>query len=282
MNYTSIAVHVDSSRHMADRVGFACAVANTHNAHLIGLATTGIAEAASMAGISGEGGAFIGSYLDTCKERTTANLEEFENIARKSNVASFEKRTLDEETGYALCLQARYSDLIIAGQTDPDEHVFMEQSGIPEYVVTHSGRPVLLVPYALENPQLNYEKACIAWDGGLPAARAAYGAIPLLRHFKKVEVVIFNPATGFHAHGEEPGADIAHYLSRHGLHVDVTRHSTGNAVDVGSALLSQAADTGAGLIVMGAYGHSKLRELVLGGVTRTILKSMTVPVLMSH
>jgi len=121
----------------------------------------------------------------------------------------------------------------------------------------------------------------IAWDAGVEAARAVRDALPLLRRADTVEVAVFDPERGRREHGEQPGADVALYLARHGVKVSVARQS-GADFEVGAQILSRAADTGADLIVMGAYGHSRVRELVLGGVTRTILESMTVPVLMSH
>jgi nucleotide-binding universal stress UspA family protein len=96
-----------------------------------------------------------------------------------------------------------------------------------------------------------------------------------------VHVIAFQPEKSGAAHGEEPGADIALFLTRHGVKVRVSRYDAPD-VDVGNQLLSRAFDLSADLIVMGAWGHSRLHELVLGGVTRTLLESMTVPVLMAH
>ena len=122
----------------------------------------------------------------------------------------------------------------------------------------------------------------IAWDGSLEASRAVSGAIPLLRQADLVQVAVFDPEIGPAAHGEEPGADIALYLARHGVKVDVERQRTGNEIDIGNAILSHVADFGADLLVMGGYGHARVREILMGGVSRTILRSMTIPVLMSH
>ena len=121
----------------------------------------------------------------------------------------------------------------------------------------------------------------IAWDAGREAARAVSDALPLLKRAKAVEVAVFNAERRRREHGEQPGADVSLFLSRHGVKVTVAQQS-GADFEVGAQVLSRAADTSADLIVMGAYGHSRVRELVLGGVTRTILESMTVPVLMSH
>ena len=106
-------------------------------------------------------------------------------------------------------------------------------------------------------------------------------ALPLLRTARTVTIVVANPAKGIAGHGEEPGADIALHLSRHGIRADVERHAVEDR-SVADLLLSRASDLGADLIVMGAYGTARLRELVLGGATRDMLRGMTIPVLMSH
>ena len=119
----------------------------------------------------------------------------------------------------------------------------------------------------------------VAWNASREATRALTDSIPLLREAETVHVIAFDPAAA--PHGEVPGADIGLYLARHGIKVTVSQQ-TAPDVDVGNQLLSRAADLNADLIVMGAWGHSRLHELVMGGVTQTILRSMTVPVLMSH
>jgi nucleotide-binding universal stress UspA family protein len=114
----------------------------------------------------------------------------------------------------------------------------------------------------------------------MEATRAVTAALPLLKQAARVTVVVFNPQSRYGVHGQQPGADLALYLSRHGVRVEVSAQPT--ALDAGNALLSLAADTGADLLVMGGYGHARLREMLLGGVTATILRDMTLPVLMAH
>ena len=137
----------------------------------------------------------------------------------------------------------------------------------------------MIVPHAghFERPG---KHVLIAWDGSMEATRAVSNALPALRRAKQVTVALFNvPRYGI-VHGQEPGADIAQYLARHGVKVNVCNDVT--AIDIGNALLSLAADKGADLLVMGGYGHSRFREVLLGGVTQTILKTMTLPVMLSH
>jgi nucleotide-binding universal stress UspA family protein len=121
----------------------------------------------------------------------------------------------------------------------------------------------------------------VGWDASREAARAVRDALPLLTQAKVVEVVSVNPRPADLGHGDVPGADIALYLARHGVNVEVQRIET-RELDVGNALLSHVASEAADLLVMGGYGHARLREIMLGGATRTILHDMTVPVLMSH
>jgi nucleotide-binding universal stress UspA family protein len=143
----------------------------------------------------------------------------------------------------------------------------------------NSGRPVLLAPYAGQFPTLG-ERPLIAWNGSVEAVRAVSAAIPLLRRAANTTVAVFNPGAGTGIHGEEPGADIALYLSRHGVKVDVMQEKTD--AEAGEALLSLAANLNSSLLVVGCYGTSRFREILLGGATRTVLESMTIPVLMSH
>lgn len=171
---------------------------------------------------------------------------------------------------------ARRFDLAIVGQPEPDKGAVEEL--IAESVLFEAGRPVIIVPYIQKAP-LKLDRVMACWDGSRPAARAIADAMPLLERAGLVEVVIVSNERG--KRDEIPGADMGQHLARHGLKVDIKRISEGS-IDVADALLSHAADFSADLIVMGGYGHSRLREFVLGGVTHSILKSMTAPVLMSH
>ena len=171
---------------------------------------------------------------------------------------------------------ARRFDLAIVGQAEPNKRAVEELIG--ESALFESGRPVIMVPYIQKAP-LKLDRVMACWDGSRPAARAIADAMPLLERAGLVEVVIVANERG--KKDEIPGADMGQHLARHGLKVDIKRISEGS-INVADALLSHAADFSADLIVMGGYGHSRLREFVLGGVTHNILRSMTAPVLMSH
>ncbi len=173
-------------------------------------------------------------------------------------------------------LIARRFDLAIVGQAEPDKAAVEEL--IAESALFESGRPVIVVPYIQKAP-LKLDRVMVCWDGSRPAARAIADAMPLLERAGQVEVVIVANEPG--KQDEIPGADMGQHLARHGLKVNINR-IVGGHIDVADALLSHAADSSADFIVMGGYGHSRLREFVLGGVTRAILLSMTAPVLMSH
>jgi nucleotide-binding universal stress UspA family protein len=171
---------------------------------------------------------------------------------------------------------ARRFDIAIVAQGEPDNDA--TAAAILENTLFASGRPVIVVPYIQRAP-LKLNHAMICWDGSRPAARAIADAMPLLEQAHRTEVVIVAKDA---RHQEEiEGADIGLHLARHGLNVEVTRIER-DGVDVANALLSHSVDCGADFIVMGAYGHSRLREFVLGGVTRSMLRSMMVPTLMSH
>jgi len=171
---------------------------------------------------------------------------------------------------------ARRFDLAIVAQAEPEKDAVEEL--IAESTLFESGRPVIIIPYIQKAPlKLNRVMAC--WDGSRQATRAIADAMPLLERAGQVELVIVASERG--KQDEIPGADMGQHLARHGLKVDVKRITEGD-IDVADALLSHAADASIDFIVMGGYGHSRLREFVLGGVTRLMLRSMTAPVLMSH
>jgi nucleotide-binding universal stress UspA family protein len=171
---------------------------------------------------------------------------------------------------------ARRFDLAIMGQPEPDKPVF--ERLIVEAALFDSGRPVLIVPY-IQRIGLRLDRVMVGWDGSRSAARAVADAMPMLVRAKVTEVVIV--ASEPIKSSEMPGADIAHHLARHGAKVDVKSILTAET-DVANTMLSHAADMSADFLVMGGYGHSRLREFILGGATRGILASMTIPTLMSH
>jgi nucleotide-binding universal stress UspA family protein len=205
-------------------------------------------------------------------------LGKFEAAAKRAGV-SFDARMIGASlagSADTFGAMARRFDLSVIGQGEPDKAA--PEEIIIEGALFGSGRPVIVVPYIQKNG-LKLDRVVVAWDGSRNAARAIGDAMPLFRKANAVEVVIV--ASERPKSDEVAGADIGHHLARHGLKVEVKR-IVATETDVADTLLSHVADTAADLMVMGGYGHSRLREFVLGGATRGILSSMTIPVLMSH
>lgn len=279
MSYRTILVHVDESARAKERIKIAANIALAENAHLIGIATTGVSTALYPIGIIEPIAVDVMPVLDMFRKRADHALADFETAVRRVGLTSFERRLADDEAGPGISLQARYGDLVVIGQADPNESVSAVGREFPEFVVMNSARPVLIVPYAGEFGAIG-KRPLVAWDASMAAARAVADAIPFLKRADAVEVVVFNPEEQAGAFGDEPGADIALYLARHGIKVNVRHQTTG--MPVGEALLLLATELASDLIVLGGYGHARFREILLGGVTRTILESAIIPVLMSH
>ncbi|HWF94532.1 MAG TPA: universal stress protein [Xanthobacteraceae bacterium] len=202
----------------------------------------------------------------------------FEAAATQAGVSS-EVRILDASVAGAADLFGRIArrfDLAVVGQARPKEGASEEL--LIEGALFESGRPVVVVPYVQTRP-VTLERALVCWDGSRPATRAIADALPFLRRAKAIDIVAVSGERG--KGSELVGTNMARHLARHGLKVELKRVSAGNA-DVPSAIRAQIAETGADFMVMGGYGHSRLREFILGGVTRTILTSSAIPVLMSH
>ena len=171
---------------------------------------------------------------------------------------------------------ARTTDLVMIGQDDPDRPEPMREAMI-ETALFEGAAPMLLVPYITRGP-ISFQRVMIGWDGGRTAARAVHAALPILAMAEKIAVVMVDRAG---SEPGQPGADLATWLARHGFDVDVEQVEAPD-ISIADALLDHAADKSFDLLVMGGYGHSRVREFLLGGATRGILASMTVPVLMAH
>jgi nucleotide-binding universal stress UspA family protein len=202
----------------------------------------------------------------------------FEVAAGRAGLSA-EVRILDASVAGAADLFGRIArrfDLAVVGQARPKEGASEEL--LIEGALFESGRPVVVVHY-VQTQGVTLERVLVCWDGSRPATRAIADALPFLRRAKAIDIVA---VSGDRGKGSElVGTNMARHLARHGLSVELKRVSAGN-VDVPSAIKSQVAETGADFMVMGGYGHSRLREFILGGVTRTVLSSSTIPVLMSH
>ena len=180
----------------------------------------------------------------------------------------------------AAVAHARCADLAIIGQPDPDgsDVGFLEQ--FAQTVVLSSGRPTLIIPYVVPVTAPG-QRVLVAWDGGREASRAVGDALPILARARHVTVLAIHSGTDDRIADAAATSRLAAYLHAHGIDARID-HSNIAEISVGESLLSRTSDLGIDLIVMGAYAHARLRDLILGGVTRTLLRSMTVPVLMSH
>jgi nucleotide-binding universal stress UspA family protein len=280
MTYKDLLVHLDDSKGCAKRVDVAVRLARQHGAHLTGVYP--IVEIPLLHYIRRRIPRDIQAGMDAEAQRQAETaLKGFREAAERGGVA-YETRTdhaLETTLASVLSMHARYADLAVLGQVNPHGPPYVGQL-LPEEVVLLSGRPGLIVPYD-RAPDTSPERVLIAWDASREAARAVSDALPILQQATSVLVVSINPKSAPLGHSEIRGADIARHLARHNVKVEVQSVET-DAGDVGEALLSFAADGGCDLLVMGAYAHSRTRELVLGGATRTILKKMTLPVLMAH
>ena len=278
MPYKTILVHLDVGARTGARLDLACRLAGRFDAHLVGVhALTEIrlpGYAAVMTGQSDQLAEFQAHAAAELRERSEAL---FRKRVEAAGLTKTEYRASRADALAAVPLHARYADLVVAGQPDARDASGVEPDFV-ERLLLAAGRPVLVVPYAGSFGDAG-KRVLVAWNASREATRALTDSIPLLREAEAVHVIAFDPAAA--PHGEVPGADIGLYLARHGIKVTVSQQ-TAPDVDVGNQLLSRAADIAADLIVMGAWGHSRLQELVMGGVTQTILRSMTVPVLMSH
>jgi nucleotide-binding universal stress UspA family protein len=280
MAYKNLLVHLDETEACKGRVAAAIALAKAQEAYLTGLALA--IEASVPAYI---GGQLPVEVLDVQhaqmleRGRAAAALFDKALAAAGQQGESRVVSGLDIDSARVIALHARHADLVVLGQEEPEAATALPRHTV-EDVVLSAGRPALVVPYIGAGKTLG-QRVMIAWDASREAARAVNDAMPLLEQAKAVTVLSVNPRPGVDRHGEEPGADIALHLARHGVKVDVQRTQV-EEIDVGDTVLSRLADLSSDLLVMGAYGHSRLREVVLGGVTRTLLESMTVPVLMSH
>jgi nucleotide-binding universal stress UspA family protein len=273
-----ILVQLDATEQSGQRLRLAADLARKHGAHLTGLHVYDPMPALFVPDPSG--GAVIAELLEQLRAdaiATATRIEaDFRERLRREGIAG-EWRLVEGSVPQRTALHARYADLVILGQDDPATEEDADGVTIEATLFT-SGRPVLLVPFAGRFETLG-RRVLIGWNAGREASRAVHDALPVIAGAEHVTILAVNPDDG--AHGEEPGADIARHLARHGLAVTVER-TAGAEIGAGDLLLNRAAEIGADLIVTGAYGHSRFRELVLGGVTRTLLRQMTVPVLMSH
>lgn len=284
MALKDILVHLDATEQSRTRLRVATALAQEHDAHLTGLHVVDVTLPMFVAGDASGGGAALAELIEQMRQDALADAArieaEFREQLRRDGLAKGEWRMVEGSAPDVVALHARYADLAIVGQEDPEGGSPAGAGAIIEAALFASGRPVLVVPHAGRFETVG-RKVLIGWNASREAARAVNDALPLIARADVATVLAANPDSTPGGHGDQPGADIALHLARHGLTAEV-EHLVAPEVPDGDLLLNRASELSADLLVVGAYGHSRLRELVLGGVTRTLLRQMTVPVLMSH
>ncbi len=278
MSFKDLLVFVDDSANAAERVDVAARLASAFGAHLTGLHVSD--PPAMRPSVLAQFPSEVLDMLSSLGREDAAKARAlFETRVRAvGDGVATEWRAVEGESDELVTLHARYADLAVLGQSDPDDPA--AAADLPERVIMGAGRPVIVVPYAGTFKAMG-QRVIVAWNASREATRAVNDALPILERAASVRVLSVNPHGGRAGHGPIAGADISLHLARHGVRVEAAM-VTATDVRVDDMLLSQAADAGADLIVMGAYGHSRLGEYVLGGATRHILRQITMPVFMSH
>jgi nucleotide-binding universal stress UspA family protein len=272
-----IAIHLTGSSEDATRIAHAAGLARTLDAHLTGIYIHQMPDILSITDPSGS--AFLQRLIEESVAEAEATTEALDGRFRQLGL-TYELRRPEVypgQVGSELASEARQSDLFVGTRPygDPNKGQWIEEA-----VLFLSGRPCLLLPPSFQG-RSSYDNVLVAWKNTREAARAVADAVPLLKKAKSVVVAIVDEQPGAtEEQRRAPDEDIGRYLSRHGIKAEV--HIIDGWTNTGAALRNEAVRTAADLIVMGAYGHSRLREWMLGGATRDVLSSAAVPVLVAH
>jgi nucleotide-binding universal stress UspA family protein len=277
MSYKTILVHCDNGKPMAGRARLALDLAQRFDAQLIGVYVRPRFEAPIFADGAIAMDQVYSVYETDVKADQDAALAAYRGVV--GDKASGAGWVVSE--GYAdevLAELGHAADLIVVGQREPDP-ALGTPTYLPERLSLLTERPVMVVPHIGASAPVG-KNVLLCWNGHREAGRAATGALPLLKKAAKVAVLSIDPPKDRSAR-PRPQPDIVGWLGRHGVKAEL-QIDTAADTDVGNIILSRAADGAADLVVMGVYGHSRMREMVMGGVSRTVLASMTVPILVAH
>jgi nucleotide-binding universal stress UspA family protein len=283
MALKDILVHLDPDPRCATRLAIAADLAIQHGAYLTGLFVVDVPNTDYFYGagmpMAGLGPDQLVDVMTAEARAAAAPVEDnFRRILRLNNING-EWRMIEGYTPSVLSADARYADLVVVGQPDDPRRQDHRGRLIAETALMTSGRPVLTIPYAGEFPSLT-EHVLVAWNASREATRAVHDAMPMLLNAGQVTILAVNPRTAIDD-SDMPHTDLATHLGRHGVRAETTR-TVAEDISDGEALLSYASDISATMIVAGGYGHSRAREMIFGGVTRTLMNEMTIPVLFSH
>ena len=278
--YKTILMYADQFSGFERRLQVAAALASEADSHLIGTVASGGPQLDYLvygaATLAPPPPIDCGPLRDAAREQ----LVRFDERCRQLGVASYETRFQDSSATDALILQSLYCDLVITGQSDLSDRSLIWSTRLPAYLALHSARPLLVIPEGDGPVTIPGRSIVIGWNATAEASRAVAGALPLLLRAQRVQIVVLNPRQHFGQHGQEPGADLATYLARHGVRAEVSRSETSE--ECGTALCRLAQDSGADLIVAGAFGRSRFQEWVLGGTTHSLLSQSRLPLLLGH
>lgn len=277
--YKTIVVHLSGTPAMSATLGVAASLANSMEAHLIGAASSGAAELNYLLATGAPLAMMPAADIDQLREDAERRLATFRERCREYGVASYETRMFDTSAEDALLLQSRFCDLLMAGCDEVSDADLLTPAELPGALVTQAARPLLLVPASAPS-NARFDKIMIAWNGSPGVSRTIAFAMPLIARASKIVVGVCNPDRERIDSGGEPGADLATYLARHHHNVEVVRHTSN--LDTDSALASLADETDSDLMLAGAFGHSRLREWVLGSTTRRLIERTRIPLLMTH
>ena len=282
MTYRSLLVFLDQDTRADARTGFALRMARALDCHVVGAAPTGLF--ALPAAVALDAPASLAEFAELAWVGMRARAEEsaalFGLACKKAGISSYETVSEHADRAASLVRLSHCSDIVVLSQADPKDPSHSWAQQFVEEVVLQSARPTLIVPYAGQFDTIA-TRVMVAWDDSREAARAIRDALPLLRLARRVEVVSWTEsAKGEHELRSARLAALQRWLLWQGVGAEVKIEK--REMGVAESMLSHAADLDADLIVMGAYGHSRWTERVLGGVTRGLLEAMTVPVLMSH
>jgi nucleotide-binding universal stress UspA family protein len=281
MSYKSIVVHLDTSARAQARLQIALHLAKQANAFLRGVFSIFSPDLRAFVVMAGSAEYYADHEKVRLEERGALERLFHAELARAG--VEGEWVDADGEASEAVAFVARSADLVVIGQDDPNDPEAYVCDHFPENVVMLAGGPVLIVPYAGTFNAIG-KRILVAWDQSREATRAVHDALPFL---KQAEHVTILTASAHHSdtanpNGRSQAAELTGTLARHGVRADKRHVAIPSDVPIGDVLLAQASEIGADLVVMGGYGHTRWHELILGGATRTILHSATVPVLMSH
>jgi nucleotide-binding universal stress UspA family protein len=279
METRDILVVIENAAVVPQRMLPAAALATRFGARLTGFYPSGYPIMASYGDVSGWA-ELVDVYLEAQRQEAARAAAAFRQALTQYKLQGEWIFREADETSSVIAEAALY-DLVVLGQPNPDAGLTGALGLRPEEIVIGGGRPVLVVPYAGEFEDIG-RHVLVAWNGSREAARALHDAMFLLPSAESVTIIEIDPPASGIAASAASAERVAAALSRRGIAAKPETETTSGDIGVEDLLLSRAADLGADLLVMGAYGHSRLREFVLGGVSRGIFHHMTVPVLMAH